>query len=195
MLAHMLWKEFTREKPARQGWTLATMSLAFLATLGGAAYMVHSDFATNRLTQALTQKPNGWPISFRPAPNYSWYAETHTDPAPEAAGMMIMGAYRNDGLRLDFCVEFGRKPGPPPSALRVMGIEGATSSFSEAIKMGPIEGRLSRLTQNGEVVGIHAFGTDGKGLYVSVLGLPPSDTTVSETEDVTRYIAESIDYQ
>ncbi|MBX3395974.1 MAG: hypothetical protein KF841_11470 [Phycisphaerae bacterium] len=61
-----MWKEYTRESPARPGWALAAMVVTFAATL------VLAQWTTSSRRVSYVQEPAGWPIKFRLPESLHW---------------------------------------------------------------------------------------------------------------------------
>ena len=80
-----MWKQYTRETPARKGWALGAMIVAFLGTVGLAKLMVDSRTATEgvgRHKQAIT----GWPFQFTLPNEYRWGVLRQPPQSPFSAG-------------------------------------------------------------------------------------------------------------
>ena len=66
-----MWKEYTREKPARRGWTLAMMGLAFVGTIG-LAKILTDERAPAVLDLTQRQSLPRWPLSFKLPDDFRW---------------------------------------------------------------------------------------------------------------------------
>ncbi|MFQ5412067.1 MAG: hypothetical protein ACE5EC_07205 [Phycisphaerae bacterium] len=71
-----MWTQVSREKPARRGWTLGMMCLAFIGTISLAYVVVDRRVLSGR------QSPPGWPIAFTLPDAYRWsrMPESSADP-------------------------------------------------------------------------------------------------------------------
>lgn len=166
-----MWREFTREAPARRGWALAATGMAFAGTVCLAWVVMSSRQSASPAGHG--QALPAWPIKFTLPSEYAW----GSDP------QMFVLESRADG-RLGFATEYlGRSPRLGRSQLRVTYAElGAGTSLNEAshaligreledprtIGMGPATGRMDRRPMgNGRLV-LEAVSCLDRGLGVAV---------------------------
>ncbi len=166
-----MWREFTREAPARRGWALAAAGIAFAGTVGLALVVMSSrqSASLGGHGQALPD----WPIKFTLPSEYTW----GRDP------QMFVLESPADG-RLGFATMYlGRSPRLGTSRLRVTyGELGSGTTLKEAtraligreledprtIGMGPATGRMDRRPMgNGRLV-LEAVSCLDRGLGVAV---------------------------
>ena len=60
----MMWTQHTREKPAKPGWTIATMAIALVATIALAQLQVSMN-APVEWSESMTVRSDAWPIVFK----------------------------------------------------------------------------------------------------------------------------------
>lgn len=191
-----MWKEFTRERSARRGWTVATLSLTFIGTVGLAKIMV--DVRTDQgAVVAGRQSMPGWPIAFTLPTDQQW--RYRQDPYGQIIGVDADGktvAYEGRGLSGGYGIlmvtfKVMSQNTPPDEVAREM--LGEDLGPSEKIAMGPLEGRLSLNASAFGSRSAMAFGCSAEGLGIGVICAMPGKG--GEEAGIVRSVCESIAFK
>ncbi|MCB9858517.1 MAG: hypothetical protein H6818_22800 [Phycisphaerales bacterium] len=76
-----MWTQYTREKPAKPGWTIATMAVALAATIGLAQMQVSANKPVEwKATLAI--KADTWPIAFQLPNVLDWSKQPTNESTP-----------------------------------------------------------------------------------------------------------------
>lgn len=73
-----MWTQYTREKPAKPGWTIATMAIALAATIGLAQLQVSANKPVE-WKASLAVKADEWPIAFQLPDTLNWTRQFASD--------------------------------------------------------------------------------------------------------------------
>ncbi|MBN2562559.1 MAG: hypothetical protein JXQ75_16665 [Phycisphaerae bacterium] len=174
-----MWKEFTRETPARRGLAIFVSSLAFAGTVGLAWYVTSTGWSL--LPDGGVQSPANWPIVYTLPEVYSWAR------APQSRTVEVLPD-RSVGIETYISQHGGRELGmlaitfevrregttPSEAAPRLVGSELADT---RSIQMGPMIGEMAQMSLGDDGANLVAVGCLPTGLSVGVKYVSLRDRT------------------
>ena len=191
-----MWKEFTQEEPARRGWTVATLSLAFIGTVGLAKIMVDVRADDSSVVSG-RQSPPDWPIAFTLPSDHRWRLRPasfdRADAASSDGESVAFDGRRLSGGHCLLLVSFqAMSPGTPPEEVASALTDGDLG-MAEEIAMGPIDGRMAVMPSGSGGARILAFGCTPEGLAIVVAYVTPRRK--GDEARVVRSVCESIAFK
>jgi len=191
-----MWKEVTREKPARRGWTVTTLALAFLGTVGLAKIMVDVRANDDEIISG-RQSPADWPISFVLPAHHRWRAWGAPFDEVFAASsggdvMSFLGRDPSGDQGVLLITYKAMSPGTPLEEVAWEMFEEPVET-SEEIEIGPMTGRMIVKFSRSDGAHVFAFGRSEEGLAIGV-AFVASDLSGEEVRAV-RSVCESIEFK
>ncbi len=183
-----MWKEYTREAPARSGWTLGGMVLIFAGTL------VLADWTAGSRRFSHHQVLAGWPITFKLPDEYRWRRADdvlHISLPKVEYTAMYLAYHRDQGhfwlsVRCDPTGEAVSPSEKLGRGLRaIIGIE-------ESIRIGPLNGSLSRLQDEDGGAKFYAEAASDDGLRIDIV-LVAESARLQTVKKMIRQICESVE--
>lgn len=105
ILNFIMWTQYTREKPAHPGWTIATMAIALVGTLAIAQLQVLA-WQPESWEPAMTVKSESWPVTFKLPGNLDWSRTPEIDRLVESSNEVVFLGKKGGGVlcRVSFFV-------------------------------------------------------------------------------------------
>lgn len=182
-----MWKQYTRETPARPGWAVAGMVLAFAATLGLAQWTI------GHRQLSLRQELKGWPIAFTLPASLNW-----SQAKGREAYHYIKGTY--EATYIGHHSELGHclfivvcEPEAEPAGFAEILRRHARvlTGESEPIRVGPLEGMLTRAVGDHDQRMVYVEATSPDRLEMNLFVI--ADWREADLKKVIREAAESIE--
>jgi hypothetical protein len=175
-----MWREYTKETPARPWWGLICSALALAGTTALAQYVTKSKGGTVVSPSALISV-GGWPVAFRLPEGFHRVsaADPWNDPVNAEGTSGEMAFRRTDRRRgsADLTIRFEWDEGPISPAEAFHTVTGLSGDDAEAIELGPLSGLWGfGDSSDGKLVWA-AVGTSPDGLAVQIelkTGIPGS---------------------
>lgn len=182
-----MWKEYTRETPARPGWALSAMVVTFAATLALAQW------TTSARRAPYLQEPPGWPIAFRLPESLRWN---------QAKGILKGGVSKDEKVLafIGFGPEIGRcilavscRSNVGPIGIGELLGHGfrMLDGRNRKIRIGPLTGVLLMEShpEEGQILRAQAWSDDGLEIVIELHGVAAR----SELQKLMKELCDSVE--
>lgn len=165
-----MWREFTKETPARPWWALIFSFLALAGTTALAQYMTQSHGRPKRTTFVVHQP--GWPISIRlpegarRVPNQDVLSEPVNSDGTRGELTFRLAGQRPDRADLRLSFQFEGPPMSPEQAFHAL--TGLPADDAEEMSVGPLSGRWAMGESEDGALVLAAVATSPEGLTLQI---------------------------